>query len=361
MAENEKPKTIFYALSQALKGNDKDVVKDLQKDDSGVLTGTQNPYDNDQYLQNQQQRFLDHQAFKVSQDLNTRYTYYDSDRISAYSDFRAMDLSPEISAALDIMSDECVTRNDKGEILTILSKNKRIKKVLEDLFYRVLNVNSNLWYWIRELLKYGDNFLWLQLDQHIGVYNIKQLPVGELHKEIAYDGNPDSIRFKWDNNSTYFEDFQIAHFSLVTDGSKLPYGRSILDSARKIWKQLQLATDAMLVYRLTRAPERRMFFIDVGNLNDTDVRQYIEKVKAELKKNPVVDQRTNNINFKFNQITFEEDYFIPMRGSQSATRIETLPGASNLDAIMDIEFLQNKLFTAIKVPKTYLNYLVHFF
>ena len=127
---------------------------------------------------------------------------------------------------------------------------------------------------------------------------------------MGFDGNPSSVRFKWDNNNLYFEDFQIAHFSLVSDGAKMPYGRSILDSGRKIWKQLQLAEDALLVYRLVRAPERRIFFLDVGNLNDTDVRQYIEKMKAEIKKGAVVNQQNGNVSFKFNPITFEEDFFI---------------------------------------------------
>lgn len=250
----------------------------------------------------------------------------------------------------------CVTRSDRGEILSIYSEDTRIKKILKELFFQTLNVNYNLWFWIRELLKYGDNILKLELDQHIGIYNIVQLPIGEIHKEMGYDGNPSSVRFKWENNNLYFEDFQIAHFSLISDGTKMPYGRSILDSGRKIWKQLQLAEDALLVYRLVRAPERRIFFLDVGNLNDTDVRQYIEKMKAEIKKGAVVNQQNGQVSFKFNPITFEEDFFIPLRGAQSPTRVETLPGASNLSDIADIEYLQNKLFTAIKVPKTYLNY-----
>jgi len=249
----------------------------------------------------------------------------------------------------------CVTRNDRGEILTIYSEDARIKRVLTDMFHGTLNINYNLWFWIRTLLKYGDNFLKLDLDQKLGVYGITQLPTGEIHKEVGYDGNPYSVRFKWDINNMYFEDFQIAHFSLVSEGEKMPYGRSVLDPVRKLWKQLQLAEDALLVYRLVRAPERRMFFIDVGNTDTLDVRQYIEKMKAELKKSQVVDSQ-GRINMKFNLITFEEDFFIPVRGDKTGTRVETLPGATNLGDIADIEYLQNKLFTGIKVPKTYLNY-----
>ena len=351
MVEQEKPKTIFYSLSQLFRGNQKDIPNQLSQ--NREVLGN-DPY-SDNNIQQKQQMFADFQSLKVAQDLYSRSMYYDSDRIGAYNDYRAMDQSPEISVALDIMSDECVSRNDKGEILTIYSENSRIKRILNDLFHQTLNVNYNLWFWIRTLLKYGDNFLKLEIDQELGVYNIVQLPTGEIHKEVGYDGNTSSVRFKWNSSNMYFEYFQIAHFSLVSESEKMPYGRSVLDPVRKLWKQLQLAEDALLVYRLVRAPERRMFFIDVGNTDTLDVRQYIEKMKAELKKSQVVDSQ-GRINMKFNLITFEEDYFIPVRGDKTGTKVETLPGASNLGDIADIEYLQNKLFTGIKVPKTYLNY-----
>ncbi len=345
----EKPNTIFYALANAF-GK-----KKVEEPEKNLLPGSNRPNDFGN-IQDRQQSWLDVQSEKTATDLYSRSMYYDSDRITAYNDFRAMDQSPEISVALDIMADECVTRSDRAEILTIYSEDARIKKILKTLFYSKLDVNYNLWFWIRELLKYGDNFLKLELDHKAGITDIIQMPTAEIHKEIGFDGNPKSVRYKWDINGMYFEDFQMAHFSLISDGSKLPYGRSVLDPARKIWKQLQLAEDAMLVYRLVRAPERRMFFIDVGNTEPGDIKQYMQKVKDEIKKSPVVDARTGNVNLKYNPITFEEDYFLPLREGQQGTRIETLPGASNLGDIQDIEYLQNKLFTAIKVPKTYLNY-----
>ena len=234
MADQEKPKTIFYSLSQAIRNNKKDIPAELAK---GVDLLTSDP--NSNFIQNQQQRFADIQTQKVAENLYSRSIYIDADRIGAYNDYRAMDQTPEISVALDIMSDECVTRNDRGEILTIYSEDARIKRVLHDLFHGTLNINYNLWFWIRTLLKYGDNFLKLELDQNLGVYNITQLPTGEIHKEVGYDGNPYSVRFKWDTTGMYFEDFQIAHFSLISDGEKTPYGRSVLDPIRKLWKQLQ--------------------------------------------------------------------------------------------------------------------------
>lgn len=308
-----------------------------------------------QPIQQRQQDFLDVQSQKIAQDIYSRSVYYDTDRIGAYNDYRAMDMSPEVSAALDIITDESVTRNERGDILSIYSENNRIKTVLKDLFHGRLNIEYNLTFWIREMIKFGDAFTKLEIDQKEGIYDIRMLPVSEIHREEAFDGNVNSSRFKWDINNMYFEEFQIAHFRLVSDGTKLPYGRSVLDPARKLWKQLQLAEDAMLVYRIIRAPERRVHYIEVGNLESADVQQYVERIKRELKKSPIVDQKTGQMNLKYNPLTMEEDYFLPIRGDKSS-RIETLPGASNLGEIQDVEYLQNKLFAALKVPKPYLNY-----
>jgi len=306
-------------------------------------------------IEHVQQQFLDWQVNKIANDLYTRTIYYDTDRLVAYGDFRAMDQSPEIAAALNIMRDECITRGEKGKILDIFSENSRVKTVLEDLFYNRLDIDFALKLWIRELLKYGDLFLQLHIDKEEGIYGVMALPSDEMHREEGYEGRTDDVRFKWETTGDIFEDWQVAHFRLLEDVRKLPYGRSILDPARKLWKQLQLAEDSMLVYRITRAPERRVFYIDVGNLEHADVSQFIQQFQIQLKKQPIVDQRTGNINLKYNPMNVTEDYFIPMRADRSS-RIETLPGASNLGDIQDIEYLQNKLFASLQVPKNYLNY-----
>ncbi|HUU89203.1 MAG TPA: portal protein, partial [Candidatus Glassbacteria bacterium] len=188
-----------------------------------------------------------------------------------------------------------------------------------------------------------------------GIYNYLSLPVDEIHREEGYDGKPDNVRFRWETMGMYFEDWQVAHFRVLEDTRKLPYGRSILDPARKLWKQLQLAEDSMLVYRITRAPERRVFYIEVGNLGDVDVQTYMMKIQNQLKKQPVVDQRNGQYNLKYDPMNITEDFFIPIRGDKSS-KIDTLPGASNMGDIQDIEYLQNKLFASLQVPKTYLNY-----
>lgn len=257
MANIDKPKSIFYGVMQALRGQ-KDPAKSIQQNRE-VLTGSPAPNVQDaNFIQQKQQEYLDIQSVKIAQDLYSRTLYYDTDRITAYNDFRSMDLTPEIAAALDIISDEVCTRNERGNVITIYSDNLRIKKVLQELFYRTLNAEFNLSFWTRELCKYGDCFLKLEVDQNEGIYDCMMLPVGEIHKEVGYDGNPKSTRYKWDINNMFFEEWQISHFCLLYDAARLPYGRSILDPARKLWKQLQLAEDAMLVYRLCLQGETRI-------------------------------------------------------------------------------------------------------
>jgi translation initiation factor 2 beta subunit (eIF-2beta)/eIF-5 len=353
MAEQQEKFSIFGGVNDAINKNKRRTPK---ADNPGVAQNTGDslirPGDN---IENVQQQFLDWQVNKIAHDLYTRTIYYDSDRINAYQDFRAMDMSPEIAAALNIMRDECITRGEKGKILDIFSENERVKILLEDLFYNRLDIDFALKLWIRDLLKYGDFFLHLQVDKEEGIYDVMALPSEEIHREEGFEGRTDDVRFRWETTGDYFEDWQVAHFRLLEDTRKLPYGRSILDPARKLWKQLQLAEDSMLVYRITRAPERRVFYIDVGNLEHADVGQFIQQFQMQLKKQPIVDQKTGNINMKYNPMNVTEDYFIPMRADRSS-RIETLPGASNLGDIQDIEYFQNKLFASLQVPKNYLNY-----
>lgn len=356
MADNQQDKkddSIFQGVLDAISGGKKrtpETERTAQFQNQGGLINNSTGA-----IENIQQQFLDWQVNKVAHNLYQRTLYFDTDRLSAYQDYRAMDMSPEISAALNIIRDECLTRSDKGNILEIYSENARVKEVLRDLFNKRLNVEFNLKLWIRDLIKYGDYFVHLHIDKDEGIYNFMTLPVAEMHREDGYDGKPDAVRFRWESTNDYFEEWQIAHFRIIEDTHKLPYGRSILDPARKLWKQLQLAEDSMLVYRITRAPERRVFYIEVGNLEENDVKSYIQKIQNQLKKQPVVDQRTGNINMKYNPMNITEDYVIPIRGDKSS-KIDTLPGASNLGDIQDIEYLQNKLFASLQVPKAYLNY-----
>lgn len=343
--------SIFNSINRFLRPSGVKKDSDKNTPDNSLVTPDSKRFKS---IEDLQQQFLDYQRSKISQDRHSRTMYHDVDRISSYQDYRAMDHSPEVSAALNILRDECLTISDKGNILEINSNNARIKNELIDLFKNRLNIDFNLRLWIRELIKYGDYFVKLDIDREHGIYDVMSLPGQEIHREEGFDGDNDSVRFRWETTNMMFESWQIAHFRLLEDSDRIPYGRSILDSARKLWKQLQLAVDAMLVYRITRAPERRIFYIEVGNIEENDIYQYIQQVQRTVKKQPVVD-RDGNINSKYDPMNIDEDYFLPIRGEKSS-KIDTLPGAANMDQIQDIEFLQNKLFAALQVPKPYLNY-----
>lgn len=307
-------------------------------------------------LELQQTQYLRNQGKKVQNDLYQKSVYYETNRIGSYMDFESMEYFPEISTALDIFSEEATTLNPDGKVLTIKSDSARIKSILETLFNEVLDVNSNLPAWTRNTVKYGDNFLFLKTEKKQGVTKATQLRNIEI-KRVEGDGiTNDNVKFLWETNNTEFNAWQIAHFRLVGDDKKLPHGTSILEKARKIFRQLILAEDAMLVYRLQRAPERRVFKIDVGNMDDADIAPYIDKVSAQFKRTTQVNSANGQLDLRMNQSAISEDYFVPVRNSGVQTVIDTLPGASNLSDIEDISYLQNKLFSALRVPKTFLGF-----
>jgi hypothetical protein len=277
--------------------------------------------------------------------------------------------TPEISAALDIYAEESTTTNEDGFILQIYSESKRIKGVLADLFNNALDINTNLPMWTRNTCKYGDNFVYLKLDPEKGIVGCQQLPTIEIERhEVGASGkisvdvrnevdkDRKSLHFTWKNKNMEFQSWEIAHFRLLGDDRKLPYGTSMLEKARRIWKQLLLSEDAMLVYRTSRAPERRMFKVFVGNMNDDDVEAYVQRVANKFKREQVVDSKTGNVDMRFNQMAVDQDYFIPVRDPSAPDPITTLPGATNLSEIADIEYIQKKLLTALRVPKAFLGF-----
>jgi hypothetical protein len=280
-----------------------------------------------------------------------------------------MEYTPEISAALDIYAEESTTTNEDGFILQIYSESKRIKGVLADLFNNSLDINTNLPMWTRNTCKYGDNFVYLKLDPERGVVGVQQLPTIEIERhEVGVsqkisvditkelDSQKKALHFTWKNKSMEFQSWEIAHFRLLGDDRKLPYGTSMLEKARRIWKQLLLSEDAMLIYRTSRAPERRMFKVFVGNMNDDDVEAYVQRVANKFKREQIVDSKTGNVDMRFNQMAVDQDYFIPVRDPSAPDPITTLPGATNLSEIADIEYIQKKLLTALRVPKAFLGF-----
>ena len=301
-----------------------------------------------------------------------------------YSDYDAMDMDAICASALDIVADESTLKNDMGEVLSIKSADEDIQKILYNLFYDVLNIEFNLWPWIRNMCKYGDFFLKLEIAEKFGVYNV--IPYTAFHIEriegrVGWDtdeqkmANPSEVKFRFEpdgvSTSTYgyynvpnsgdqassiiFDNYEMAHFRLLSDMNFLPYGRSYLEPARKLYKQYTLMEDAMLIHRIVRAPEKRIFYMNVGAIPPNEVDAFMEKTLSKLKRTPFVDEKTGEYNLKYNMQNILEDFYIPVRGNDQATKIENLNGLQ-WDGIQDVEYLRDKLFAALKVPKQFMGY-----
>jgi len=289
---------------------------------------------------------------------STLRAYGSYDRMARYSDFSEMEGTPEIASALDIYAEECVSPDVEGNILNIYSENRMIKKLLNELFYDTLNIDFNLVMWVRNLCKYGDFFLFNDIHPEFGVVNCFPIPISEIEREEGFDpDDPGAVRFRWvTQGNRVLENWQVSHFRLLGNDAFLPYGASVLEGARRVWRQLILIEDAMLVYRVIRSPERRVFYIDVGNIPPENISDYLEQAQSSLKRNAVVDKNTGQVDLRYNPLSVDEDYFLPVRGGESGTRIDTLAGGSNTTAIEDVEYIQKKLFAALKIPKAYLGY-----
>ncbi len=304
------------------------------------------------------QEFKRHDS-NMSQNYNlfTSAAFRNQNRAERYTDFEQMEYMPEIATALDIYADEMTTSNEYDRLLNIDCLNHEIKTILESLFYDVLNIEFNCFGWARSMCKYGDFFLYMDIDEKTGITSVIGMPNNEVERLEGMDeSNPNYVQYQWNGAGMTFENWQVAHFRILGNDRYNPYGTSVLDPARRIWRQLTLLEDAMIAYRVVRAPERRVFKIDVGNIPPQDIPQYMEKVKSEMKRNSLVNANTGRVDLRYNPLSLEEDYFIPMRGGVGS-EITSLQGAKSLNDIEDVKYLRDKLFAAIKIPQSYLTNL----
>jgi len=292
-------------------------------------------------------------------------------RLGLFKDYETMDSDSIISSALDIYSDESTMKNPYGQVLEIQSDNDNIKSILHNLFYDIMNIEFNLWPWVRNLTKYGDFFLHLDISDKYGITNVIPLSPYEVIRAEGEDPeNPYYTKFYLETmESTHpylhkaqsgvgkveFENFQIAHFRLSSDSNLIPYGKSMLEGARKVWKQVTLMEDAMLIHRVMRAPEKRVFKIDIGNIPPNEVDNYMQRIINKMKKTPFIDDKTGDYNLKFNIQNLTEDFFMPVRGGDSGTQIDSLPGMT-YETTEDLEYLKDRLLAALRVPKAFLGY-----
>ena len=324
------------------------IVKDLDFTQTGLTSNFV-----DRYQRLMQNTYSN--PYSVAQNRRAAYEIRKND---LFRDYELMDQDPIIASALDIYSDESTVDNIEGEILKIRTENTQVNKILHNLFYDIINIEFNLWSWIRNMTKYGDFYLRLDIVDKYGVVNVNPVSAYDVTRLEDHDPeNPQLIQFEIETEKKeIIENYEIAHFRLLSDTNFLPYGRSLLEGGRKVFKQLTLMEDAMLIHRIMRAPEKRIFKIDVGNIPPREVEQFMQKIINKMKKIPVIDQSTGEYNLKYNVESVTEDYFLPVRGGDSGTEIETLPGLSNNDQIEDIEYLRNKLMASLRIPKAFLGY-----
>lgn len=382
----KKNGTVFQALDKAITGNwnpqDNAMphvnTYDMTSNGGNILYKTNSKEDyTTKKLELQQNKYLKDRWIKANVNLSvTAYAGLNNVKLM-YRDADLMDAFPEIGAALDIISEESCITNDKGMIVNVYSKSDRIKSILEDLFVNRLNIQLTGQMIIRAMCKYGNQFMLLDIDNKNGVKGWKQMPVFNMERiengiqnpygagaSIAVNGitkdNADmSTQFIWldDNNSQIpFRDWQIAHFRLLTNSLYLPYGVSYLNAARRHWRMLSLMEDMMLIYRLERSIERRVYKIFVGAIDDADVQAYVERIANEFKRTPIVDPMTGQIDLRKNILSVDQDIFIPVRDENAPTPIDTLSAAQNMTALDDIKFVQNKVLTALRIPKSFLNF-----
>jgi hypothetical protein len=373
MADTNKPinRNDYRNMTPSRRGNinqdrspynpDNSLFKRLTKLFSGPIVNRRQ-----QNYKSERRRRLDKYKFQSAQGQQFKKSSYNpfdyvhsqsmanQNRAERYVDFEQMEYTPEIASALDIYADEMTTSNELQKVLSIDCPNEEIKNILNGLYYDILNIEFNLFGWCRTMCKFGDFFLYLDIDDKDGIKNAIGLPPYEVERiEGEDEKNPNYVQFQWNSGGMTFENWQMGHFRILGNDKYAPYGTSILEAARRIWRQLTLLEDAMMAYRIVRSAERRVFYVDVGNVAPNDVEQFMQKAMTALKRNQVVDEKTGRVDLRYNPLSIEEDYFIPVRGQQS-TKIESLAGGQYTGDIDDVKYLRDKLFSAIKIPQSYL-------
>ena len=372
--------TIFQRLTNTFRGTGR---HNVSPDIITTVPGMDNPNrvlfstnDKEEYERKlntyQQQKYLAYQWKKVGADnAMESLAGYTAVKLM-YRDADLMDGTPEIGTALDIVSEETCPISSNGKMVNVYSSSKRTKAMLEDLFVNRLHIYTDLPMIARHLVKYGNTFMFLNVDKDNGIMGWTMLPVYEIDRlengfKTTYSVNttlgnkdvkPDEVKFIWnghDENKPFWN-WQVAHFRLLNDSFFLPYGVSMLHKARRTWRMWSMMEDAMLIWRLDKAVERRVYKIYVGNINDTDVEAYVQQIANNFKRTPIIDPATGQIDLRRNFLDVASDYFIPVRREDAPNPIETLAGANSQVQMEDIEYMQNKMLAALRVPKSFLNF-----
>lgn len=380
-------KTVFQNLDRTFNGNWKDPygqplvhsnTYNISNDDKVIYRSTNKQDYEKTKLELQQNKYLQNRWVKANVDLSVTAFAGLSNIKLMYRDADLMDSFPEIGAALDIFAEEATIPNSKGQIINVYSKSDRIKSILEDLFVNRLDIQVTAPMVIRAMCKYGNQFMLLNIDNKMGITGWKQLPVFDVERlengiknpygsGLSLTVNPAtennesdlSTKFVWvgENNSQIpFRNWQVGHFRLLTNSLYLPYGCSALNNARRHWRMLSLMEDMMLIYRLERSVERRVYKIFVGAIDDADVQAYVQEIANNFKRTPIIDPMTGQVDLRKNILSVDNDIFIPVRDMSAPSPVETLAANNNQTVMDDIKYVHNKVCAALRVPSSFLNF-----
>lgn len=379
---NNNGGTIFQRLKNTLIGNSMGIpsstVNSYTINDAGkrvIATANSREEYEKKLKQAKQNAYLSKSWLRTNYQIEADKTHELNEVRMMYRDCDIMDGFPEIGTALDIYSEETTCLDDEGFMISVTAKSDRVRSILNDLFVNRLNVNVILPMITRTMCKYGNSYMLLNIDKDNGVKGWTQMPVHEMERyehgmvcpyTFAPTTNINNLdgsklgdtKFIWVGKSQYspYMSWQMAHFRLLYDSQFLPYGCSILHKARRHFRMLSMMEDMMLIYRLDRSVERRVFKVNVGSINQDDVPAYIEQVANSFKRVPIIDPNTGQVDLRKGVMMQTEDFFIPVRDPGEPSPIETLPGGQNLTAMDDINYVQNKICTALRVPKSFLNF-----
>ena len=350
--ETKKKNTVWQNLTSILNVYP---TENINQSNQKIIIKGKSPEDiRKKALEIEQQKEISRKFQKLTDHGFQKAMQYEAARLPAYLDYEGMEYYPIIASALDLFMEEATTIGDDGKMLKIFSNKERIKEHLEEFFYETVDINVNLPFWVRNVCKYGDNFCYLMGEKKKGITHVKQVVNYEMERIERIDKGKIQVKFHQRETGEEFNIFEMAHFRLLGDDKYLPYGSSVLNKIRRVFRQLILAEDAMLTYRITRAGEKRVFKIDVGNIDVDDIESYVQKTMNRFKKQQQIYPDSGQIDYRFNILGVDEDYVLPVRNGNSQTGIDTLPGAQNLSDIHDIEYLRDNLFTGLSIPKPFL-------
>ena len=335
-------------------------------------------------------------------------------RIERYGQYNTMDNDSEVNAALDILAEFCTQKNKENNTpFQIQFNNAATNAEIQILgqylkqWCKINEFETRMFKIIRNIFKYGDQFFIRDPETkkwfHVDPANLTKIIVNESEGKrpeqyiirdlnISYEtlsatkinttnaygpgGNqpgyqtldqkymtgrtPDAStsRFMNESNETAVNAEHIVHVSL-SEGldNNFPFGNSLLESIFKVYKQKELLEDAIIIYRVQRAPERRVFYVDVGNMPSHLAMQFVERVKTEIHQRRIPSKTgggTNVIDSTYNPLSINEDYFFPQTAEGRGSKVETLPGGTNLGEIDDLRYFTNKLVRGLRIPSSYL-------